>query len=227
MKQETALGRVVALVSPKGGVGKSTLAINLAALWHSEGQRVLLVDADPQGTSLTWATTAEEHERQVPSCIGAGDNLRTALESLIGQHDVTIIDTPGRNGRRVRAALMLSDMVLLPVGPSPADVWALGDALETIAEAKELRPELEAWIVVNRSVRTRVGQAAVQGLTEAGVSVAPVTIGNRTVFPEAMASGHAVISYAGGSIAAVETRRLGGWVADILGVPAVDMNHVA
>lgn len=228
VRNRAPLGKVVALVSPKGGVGKSTLAINLAAQWHEEGHHVLLADADPQGTVMTWASTAEECGANVPSCIGVGDNLRTALESLVGSHDVTVIDTPGRNGRRVRAALMLADVVLLPVGPSPADVWALGDAIETLMEARELRPELRCWLVVNKGVRTRVGRAALDGLASSTVEIAPVAIGHRTLIPEAMAHGLGVASYAAGSVAAVELRRLAAHVADAVGLPIIEEEeHVA
>ena len=73
------LGMVVALAAEKGGCGKSTLAINLAACWHDLGLRVLLCDADPQGTAIQWAEVSEAAGVRGPSVIAAGDNLRTAL----------------------------------------------------------------------------------------------------------------------------------------------------
>ena len=172
----------------------------------------------PQGTAIQWAEVSEAAGVRGPSVIAAGDNLRTALGPLVAQHDVTVIDTPGRMGRRLAAAMMLADLVLVPAAPSTADVWALGGLLDTLEQAREVRPDLRAALVVNRADgRTRIGKASTDAL--AGVTDlerCPVTIATRVAFPEALAAGQGVTAHAPGSIAALELRKLADWCADAL-----------
>lgn len=209
----TPLGLVVALASEKGGCGKSTLAINLAVHWHVMGYRVLLCDADPQGTAIQWAAVAEGKGVDAPSVVAAGDNLRSALAPLLTQHDITIIDTPGRMGRRLAAALMLADLVLVPTAPSTADVWALGGLLDTLEQAREVRPDLRAVLVVNRSDgRTRIGRASTDVLSAVTeLEHCPVAITTRIAFPEALSAGDGVTRHASSSLAAAELQRLAEW----------------
>ena len=94
-------GAIVAVVSEKGGVGKSTIAASLAAHWHNLGLKVLAVDLDPQGTLQEWAAIAEANGVDGPAVIGIADTVRSAVPPLAQSHDITVLDCPGRMGRRL------------------------------------------------------------------------------------------------------------------------------
>lgn len=221
-------GTVVAVVSEKGGVGKSTLAASLAAHWHHRGLRVLAVDLDPQGTLQDWAAIAESSGTKGPAVIGIADNVRTTVPPLAASHDVTVLDCPGRMGRRLAGALMIADCAVIPVPPGAPDAWALGRVLEKIGEAQELRPELRAAVVINRAIRTRVAQATLEALAELdGVEHCPVQIGNRAAIAEAIAAGTGVTVSAGGSTAGIELRRLADWLEDVVGIELEDVINAA
>jgi len=221
-------GTVVAVVSEKGGVGKSTLAASLAAHWHHRGLRVLAVDLDPQGTLQDWAAIAETAGLEGPAVIGIADNVRTTVPPLAASHDITILDCPGRMGRRLAGALMIADCAVVPVPPGAPDAWALGRVLEKISEAQELRPDLRAAVVVNRAIRTRVAQATVEALADVdGVEHCPVQIGNRAAIAESIAAGTGVTVNAGGTTAGTEIRRLADWLEEVIGIEFADVTHAA
>ena len=198
---------LITLAGQKGGAGKTTIAFCAAVEWMRRGRKVLLVDADPQATALTWAGLATELGHPTPAVVGLGDNLRQALPSMAEAYDVTIIDTPGRQNRRLVGALMLSDVVLLPCQPSPADVWALGTTLDVVTEARDLKPSLRAGLIVNGLMRTAVSSSTKSALQQTGYSVVG-ELGRRVAFVEAMAAGQGVTAYQPSGAAAREMRNL-------------------
>jgi chromosome partitioning protein len=200
---------ILTLAGQKGGTGKSTLAINLAVEWMRRGKRVLLVDADPQGTTLTWSNVAAEAGVKAPTVIAMGDNLRQALPELAAAADVTIIDTAGRQSKRLAGALMLADVALLPCRPYPSDVWALAESVETVRTVQELRPELIAAIVINgKEARTALGRGAREAVSSAGLPVLIADLCQRVAFAEACAVGKGVTTYAPKTPAAAELRAI-------------------
>jgi len=200
---------IISLAGQKGGSGKSTIAVHLASEWHRRGQRVLLVDADPQATALTWSEVASEHGHGGPDTIALGDNLRTALPGVAEGYDMVVIDCPGRKAsKRQVGALIVSDVALLPSGPSTPDVWALAESVEVVEQVRELRPDLRVGIVVNRRTPTNEGRTAREAFSVMPYPVLEVELGQRVAFSEALAAGLGVTAYAGGSAAAVELRRL-------------------
>ena len=107
---------IVALAGQKGGAGKSTLAVCLAVEALERGERVLLVDADPQGTARTWVEVAAEGGQTVPTSITMGASMHRdgQLRALAAGFALTLIDCPPRHGEIQRAALMVADRVLIP-----------------------------------------------------------------------------------------------------------------
>jgi chromosome partitioning protein len=198
----------IAVLGEKGGAGKSTVSINVAAELAARGRRVLLVDADPQGTALTWAGIGAEAGHRLPRTIALGDNMRAELGRLAAEHEWTIVDLPGRASKRAAAAVMVADLALLPCSPSPADAWALASTVELLGEARELRPELRAVVVMNRADRTAIGASTREAIEGLGLPVLGAVLGDRVAFREALAAGQGVTTYAGGSVAANELRRL-------------------
>jgi chromosome partitioning protein len=140
------------MTGQKGGVGKSTLAICIAAELLARHHKVLLVDADPQGTVRTWAEVAAELGQPLPSIVSMNSTMHRPeqLPTVRQGYDDVIIDCPPRHGDIQRSALMVADMALLPCGPSAADAWALAASIDLINEARTLRPELEVRILIIR-----------------------------------------------------------------------------
>jgi chromosome partitioning protein len=190
---------IVALTGQKGGVGKSTTAICLAVAALERGQRVLLVDADPQGTTRTWGEVASERGLAAPAVVAMGATMHRPgqLRDVAAAYDLTFIDCPPRHGEVQRAALMVADVAVLPCGPSAADAWALAAALDVVNEARAMREDLEACLLITRKQgRTALGKGARAALEASGLPVLSTEIGHRVAFQEAIAAGHGITTYA-------------------------------
>ena len=200
---------IIAIAGQKGGSGKSTLAIHLAAEWCAAGNRVLLVDADPQGTSLTWSEVADEQGHAAPDTVAVGNNLKKVVPELARGYDVTVVDCPGRmRSKRQLGAMLCADLVLLPCGPSTPDVWALAESVELFTEVQDLRPELAGLVVLNRLGNTGESRAVAEALSALTIPLAQHRLGQRVAFSEALASGLGVTVDQPSSVAAGELRNI-------------------
>ena len=203
--------RTIALAGQKGGAGKSTLAVCLAVEGMQRGQRVLLVDADPQGTARTWGEVAAEGNHPCPPVISLGAAMHRPgqLDTIGAGYDLVLIDCPPRHGEIQRSALMAADQVLIPCGPSGTEVWALGVTIELLTDARVHRPELPAHLVLTKvQPRTAVGASARASLEATGIPVLDRTLGFRVAYQEAVVCGRGVTEYEPEGQAAREVRRL-------------------
>jgi len=194
---------VIAVAQRKGGAGKSTLAANLAAAAAGSGKRVALLDTDPQQTLARWA---ELRGRAGPRAAvldieaPAGWRVPAALERLRRTHDWVVLDTPPHADTDARIAIRGADLVLVPVQPSVADIWAMDATLELARGEK--RPVV---IVLNRvPSQGRVLAETLATLQARKLPVLPASLGNRTGFAAAFALGLGVTEAAARSIAADE-----------------------
>jgi chromosome partitioning protein len=202
---------VIACAGQKGGGGKTTTAISIASEWHARKRRVLLVDADPQGSALTWATVGAEAGLSLPTVIkmGAGLHRPDQLPALAQNYDVTIIDCPPRHGEIQKAALMVADLVLLPCGPSTLDAWALAETVDLINLAQTVRKDLMAAVLITKkNARTAIGQSAREVVASSGLQVLHTELAYRVTYQEAPAAGLGPTTYEPGSAAAAEVRGL-------------------
>jgi chromosome partitioning protein len=202
---------IVTFGGQKGGSGKSTAALAVAAELHARGRRVLLVDADPQGTLRTWADVAAEQGHAAPTVVAMGPSMYRAdqLPRLAAGYDDVIIDAPPRHDEIQRAALMVADLVVLPCGPSPLDAWALVAGLDLVKRARALRPELRAVVLITRvQSRTSLGAGARETLNGSGLPVLATELGLRVAYQEAPAAGVGVTQYEPRGQAADEVRAL-------------------
>ncbi len=177
----------------KGGAGKSLIATNLCVLRSIEGKKVLLVDADEQGSSGDWV----EHR------MGLGINtpwttvrlktnaVRTEVLKMASNYDDIIIDCGGRDTASLRAALTVSDIFLVPVKPMSFDIWTIDQVSRLVNEAKTLNDKLIAYAFINcAGARGSDNHEAQSILAKAeGLTLLPVTIGLRKAFSNATAEG--------------------------------------
>jgi chromosome partitioning protein len=190
---------IIAFAGQKGGVGKSTSAICVAVAAHERGSRVLLVDADPQGTVRTWGEVAAEQGRPAPTVIAMGASMHKPgqLRDVAATYDATFIDCPPRHGDVQRSALMVADLVVLPCGPSAADAWALAASLDVVNEARTLREALVACVLITRKQgRTALAKGARAVLEPSGLPVLQTELGARVAYQEALARGMGITTYA-------------------------------
>lgn len=202
---------IFALCGQKGGSGKTTVAIYLSAELVARGCKVLLVDADPQGTSRTWGALAAENGHAAPTVIAMGATMHVAgqLTAMSGQYDHVVIDCPPRHGEIQRSALAVADLAILPCGPSAPDGWALAESIDLVNAARERFPKLRAIGLITKKVaRTALGKMAREVLASGGLDVAKTELHYRVAYQEALAAGLGVGSYANQSPAANEITNL-------------------
>ena len=186
---------IIALLNQKGGVGKTTLATHVAGELAVLGKNVLLLDADPQGSALDW--TQRRSQSGLPRLFGAVGLARETLHQeapeLARRADYVVIDGPPRIAALARSALLAADLVLIPVQPSPYDVWASAEMVSLIREAQVFRPALRAAFVINRRVSTTViGREARGALADQPLPALSAEVRQRIAFADSVAAGRLV-----------------------------------
>lgn len=148
------LSVIIAIGNTKGGVGKTTLAVQIAVSRALAGREVWLIDGDRQGTAAA-AIAARSEVRRLPgiacSQFPNGPTLRAQVQQQAGKWEDVIIDVGGRDSTALRAALVLADVLLVPFAPRSYDVWALEDMASLVDEARSVRDGLRAFAVMNQA----------------------------------------------------------------------------
>lgn len=202
---------VIGVCGRKGGSGKTTVAVHIAAEMSSRGRKVALVDTDPQGSARHWAEPGELPMPVIHKPIQDNREIRAwsrALREI--QADILVIDSAPHLDTGMGATVGLSDVVALPCGPSGLDLLALGETLGLVRQIREARGDggPEITIVPTRvDSRTVSGRQLVDALRDLGETVAP-TLHHRTALADAFNVGGWVGSFAPHSDAHEEIRVL-------------------
>jgi chromosome partitioning protein len=207
-------GLVVTIAQRKGGAGKTTLAAQLAVAWLRQGLRVALLDIDPQGSLAAWVDLRRTRLGVEP--IGfefaalPGWRAGQWIEDRARSADLVAIDNPPHAETEAQIAVRAAGLVLIPVQPSPLDLWA------TEATLKMARDERRRSLVVLNRVPPRSGltDRIAADLAESGAPIASTRIGNRVALVRAMSSGLGVAESPGASLAAAEIIALADEVHD-------------
>ncbi len=201
-------GVVITIAQQKGGAGKTTLLAHLALAWAGQGRRVAVVDIDPQASLSAWHALRAE-------TLGAGKTgldftaitgWRTAaeVERRARDHDIVLIDSPPHAETEARLAVRAAKLVLVPVQPSPMDVWATRPTLDLAKQEK-----VPVLLVLNRvPPRANLTETMLEKLAEFGAGVADSRIGNRVALATAMAEGRGITETAPSSRAGEEITAL-------------------
>ena len=214
--------KVIAILNQKGGVGKTTLAIHIATAIALKGRKVLLLDADPQNSALDWAA-ARHGQPLFPVVALPKSSIHKELPSLADKFDVVIIDGPPRVHDVARSAIMASDLVLVPVQPSPYDVWASKEIMDLLNEAAVYKPNLKKAFIINRKiVNTAIGRDVAEALSEYPVPVLNTTIGQRVAFAESAAKGLTVFELDPDMLASQEMSQLVDEAEALLGLKSLE-----
>jgi chromosome partitioning protein len=198
---------IVSFLNQKGGVGKTTLSVNVAGYLAQQGHRVLLIDADKQGSASTWASLREDAPFQVVSMARA-NMARDALK-LAQDYTHTVIDGPPHAEEVARSCIVASDFVALPIEPSGLSTWASDLTVRQVTEAQEFKPFLKCGFVVSRKIgKTVIGRDIRNMAAEAGLPILSSEIEQRVAFAEGMTMGQTIFEWAPGSNAAREIEHL-------------------
>ena len=203
---------ILAVAGRKGGIGKSTIAGNLAAEFVAMGRTVIVLDADPQHSLAAWAA---QGDGKLAGCVqkvnrGSAEELKAKARASEKTADLVVIDTPPGMPETAYQAALVADLMLLPCGPSPLDLFAIKEALalalKARAERRSKKPRIRL-IPSKVSMNTNLGRGLSSSLEDMGKKVLPA-ICQRVVVAEAVGKGLTVSEYAPNSASRQEFKKL-------------------
>jgi chromosome partitioning protein len=208
---------IISLLNQKGGVGKTTLTVSIAVNLAKKGYKVLLVDSDPQGSALNWSANRED---ETPFSIMAMPKaiLHKELPKFEDDYDIILIDGPPSVFNVTRSAVMVSDLVLIPVQPSPYDIWAVEPIVELVKDSTLFDENKQAFFIINRKiVNTAIGREVVKVLQEFDLPVMKSHICQRVSFAESAGAGQTITETEPKSTAGKEIEKLTNEILKIIG----------
>ncbi|CAB4139693.1 Soj ATPases involved in chromosome partitioning [uncultured Caudovirales phage] len=184
--------KVIAVLQQKGGAGKTTISTHLARGLQISGKDVLLVDSDPQGSARDWAAVREDQPVTV-----VGIDRPTIERDLknIAKKDFVIIDGAPQAHDLAVSAMKAADFVLIPVQPSPYDIWATSDLVDLVKQRIEITEgKLKAAFVVSRAIRgTKISAEVNEALSGYGLPILHTRIYQRIIYPTSASQGTTAI----------------------------------
>ena len=202
-------GKIITVAQQKGGAGKTTITAHLAVALAQKGHKVALVDIDPQGSLSRWFEAREIAHPDSTKIVHAqvsGWRVPQVVEKLAAVNDIVILDSPPHIETEARIAILEADLIVVPVQPSPMDMWATQPTLDLAREKN-----VPVLLVLNRMPpRGLLAEVVVADMPKLGAPVAETQIGNRISFAAALVDGSSVTETARNSRAAQEINSLAG-----------------
>lgn len=213
--------RIIAVCNQKGGSGKTTLSMQLAGSLARRGRKVLVVDADPQGTATRWAATADDDQPFPASVVGlsaATTKVHREVKKFVGDYDHIIIDCPPAADSPVpQSALLIADLALVPLIPSPLDMWAAVGIRQVIENVGEINETLQSRLVINQcQPQTSLAKEAIEILPEFGIELCRTFMHQRQVYRQSAVFGQTVHDF--GSKAAPAIEEIEALTDEVLGI---------
>lgn len=216
------ISKIITVANQKGGAGKTTVSMQLAGAFGKKDIKVLVVDADPQATATRWATSAEDENPFPATVVGlsaAGGKIHREIKKFINDYQVIIIDCPPAVDSPVpQSALMISDLVLVPIIPSPLDIWATVGIKKMIENIQDVNESLDARLVINQcQPNTNLARDVIEILADFGINMTDNQLHQRVVFRQSPAIGGTVHDFGKKANQAIEeVEGLADEVMDIL-----------
>ncbi len=202
---------IITVGNVKGGCGKTTIATNLAVLSATAGQKTLLIDCDVQGSSMDWRSCRSDEAKHI-HCVAI--NKPTIHKDIadLGNFDCTIVDAGGRDNDLFRSAIMACERLLVPLTPSPYDIWSSEDTLKMLKEAR-IYKSIEATIILNQVIpNTNLSKEVLPLLEDLSkeyeFKIAQTSLGSRQDFKKSVNDGEGVVEYSPESKASIEIQNL-------------------
>lgn len=200
--------RIIAVANQKGGPGKTTVTMQLAAGLALRGLKVLVIDTDPQGSATQWCAAGDDppFPAAVVSLAAVPDKVHREIKKFVSTYDAILIDCPPSVASpATQSALLIAEIALLPVRPSPTDLWALKEIVKLIETAKTVNEELSAAVVVNQwQPNTLLSADALQALSELGLPVLESRMNQRQAYQQCAVLGTAVYGLGRGAKPAID-----------------------
>lgn len=198
---------VIAVLNQKGGAGKTTIATHLARAMQMRGSDVLLVDSDPQGSARDWAAVCDDQPLPV---IGIDRPTIDRDLKSVAKKDAVFIDGAPQAHDLAVSAIKAANIILIPVQPSPYDVWAASDLVNLVKQRIELTDgATKAAFVVSRAIKgTVIGNEIAEALAGYELPVLSTRITQRVIYPSSAAMGKTVMDIDPDSDAAKEINEL-------------------
>jgi chromosome partitioning protein len=199
---------IVSILNQKGGSGKTTIAVNLARALQQDNASVLLVDSDPQGSARDWHAAGDG---ELVTVVGLDrPTLHKDIKAIAKSYDWVLIDGAPQLSDMAVSAIKCSDIILIPVQPSPYDVWATQDLVDVIKARQQVTDGMPraAFVISRRIANTTLGQEVRQVLSEYELPVFKASTVQRVIYAKTAATGSTVLDVRQDSDAAQEIRQL-------------------
>ena len=200
--------KIIAVVNQKGGSGKTTVSMQLAGALARRRNKVLVVDADPQGTATRWAASALDETPFPASVVGlsaASAKVHREVKKFIDDYSYIIIDCPPAADSPIpQSALLIADLALVPLIPSPLDMWAAVGIRQVIQNVGDLNDALQSRLILNQcQPKTTLMQESLEILPEFGIELAKTLLHHRQIYRQSAVFGQSVHNFGSKAQAAI------------------------
>lgn len=189
--------KIILIANQKGGAGKTTVSMQLGGFLANSGYKTIIIDGDPQETAIRWANSAPDEylfPATVVSLSAAGEKIHREIKNFVDDFQYIVIDSPpAAESNIAQSALLVADLCIIPVLPSPPDIWATVAIKEAIDRALVINETLKSRILVNQLQSNSVlGNEIIKLLSTFDIPILESSLGSRSAYKESAAYGQTV-----------------------------------